>query len=157
MKGVRARRSWWGLAVVGLVGLTLAAAPVARAAPRRYALDPTQGRVEIHVGKTGLFGFAGHEHEIVAGAPRGSATFDPDRIAASAVDLTIDAAALRVSGQGEPADDVQKVQEAMLGPTCLDARRFPTIRFVSTAVVDAGAAGRAVATSRCTAISRCTG
>jgi polyisoprenoid-binding protein YceI len=141
MNGIRARGSWWGLPVAGLVGLTLVAAPVARAAPRRYALDPAQSRVEIHVGKTGVFGFAGHEHEVVAKALRGSATFDPDRIAASAVDLTIDAAALRVSGQGEPADDVPKVQEAMLGPTCLDAGRFPTIRFVSTAVAEAGAAG----------------
>jgi polyisoprenoid-binding protein YceI len=144
MRGVRARRSWWGLAVAGLA---LAVAPIARAAPRRYTLDPAQSRVEIHVGKTGLFGFAGHEHEVVAGTFRGSATFDPDRLAAAAVDVTIDAAALRVTGQGEPAEDVPKVQAAMVGPTCLDAGRFPTIRFVSTAVADAGggAGGRDLA------------
>ena len=89
MRGVRARRLWWGLAVAGLA---LAAAPIARAAPRRYTLDPAQSRVVIHVGKTGLFGFAGHEHQVVAGTFRGSATFDPDRIDASAVEVTIDAA-----------------------------------------------------------------
>jgi polyisoprenoid-binding protein YceI len=138
MRGVRARRSWWGLAVAGLA---LAAAPVARAAPRHYALDPAQSRVEIHVGKTGLFGFAGHEHQVVAGTFRGSVTFDPARIDASSVDVTIDAAALRVTGQGEPADDVPKVQAAMVGPTCLDAGRFPTIRFVSTGASEAGGAG----------------
>jgi polyisoprenoid-binding protein YceI len=128
--GVRACR-YVGL---GAVALALVAPPAARAAPRRYTLDPAQSRVEIHVGKTGLFGFAGHEHEVVAGTFRGSATFDPERPAASAVDLTIDAASLHVTGQGEPAEDVPKVQAAMVGPTCLDAGRFPTIRFVSTAV-----------------------
>jgi polyisoprenoid-binding protein YceI len=140
MRGARARRSW-GFAAAGLVALGWAAAPSARAAARRYTLDPAQSRVEIHVGKTGLFGFAGHEHEVVAGSFHGSATFDPDRVAASAVDLTIDAAALRVTGQGEPAGDVPKVQAAMVGPTCLDAGRFPTIRFVSSAVAEAAAAG----------------
>src|SRR5438045_3113325 len=103
------------------------AVPAVHAAPRRYQLDPAQSRVEIHVGKTGLFGFAGHEHEVVAGAFRGSATFDPDRAATSTVDLTFDAGALRVTGQGEPAGDAPKVQAAMLGPECLDAGRFPTI------------------------------
>jgi polyisoprenoid-binding protein YceI len=124
------------------------AVPIARAAPRRYLLDPAQSRVEIHVGKTGLFGFAGHEHEVVAGAFRGSATFDPERVAASMVDLTFDAAALRVTGQGEPAGDVPKVQAAMLGPECLDAARFRTIHFASTGVADAGAAGQAADSGR---------
>jgi polyisoprenoid-binding protein YceI len=136
MRGVGAWR-WTGLAALGFA---LAAAP-ARAAPRRYTLDPTQSRVEIHVGKTGLFGFAGHEHDVVAGTFLGSATFDPDRVIGSTVDLTIDAAALRVTGQGESADDVPKVQAAMVGPDCLDAGRFPTIRFVTTSIAEVGAAG----------------
>jgi polyisoprenoid-binding protein YceI len=137
MNGLGAWRSRLGLATAALA-LALAA-PAARAAPRRYALDPAASRLEIHVGKTGLLGFVGHAHEVVAGTFRGNATFDPDRIAASAVDLTIDAGALRVSGQGEPPADVPQVQAAMLGPTCLDANHFPTIRFVSGAVADAGA------------------
>jgi polyisoprenoid-binding protein YceI len=127
----------------GLTATALAlvlAAPGAHAAPRHYALDPAQSRVEIHVGKTGLFGFAGHEHEVVATGFRGSVTFDPDRAAGSTVDLTFDVAALRVTGQGEPAGDVPRVQAAMVGPECLDAARFPTIHFVSTGVADAGAA-----------------
>jgi polyisoprenoid-binding protein YceI len=139
MMGGRAFRSV-GLAVLGALGLALAAAPAARAAARRYTLDPAQSRVEIHVGKSGLFGFAGHEHEVVAGTFHGSATFDPEHLPASAVDVTLDAAALRVTGQGEPAEDVPKVQAAMVGPTCLDAGHFPTIHFVSTAVAEAGAA-----------------
>ena len=137
MGAVGARRSKMGLAAAALA--IAMATPAAHATPRVYALDPAASRLEIHVGKTGLLGFVGHAHEVVAGTFRGNATFDPDRIAASAVDLTIDAGALRVSGQGEPPADVPQVQAAMLGPTCLDAVRFPTIRFVSGAVAEAGA------------------
>ena len=118
----------------------LVAAP-ARAAPRVYTLEPAHSRLTIQVGKAGLFGFAGHEHEVVAGTFRGTATFDPERPLQSSVDLTFDAGALRVTGQGEPPADVPQVQAAMVGATCLDAGRFPTIRFVSTSVAAAGAVG----------------
>jgi len=54
-----------------------------RAAPRRYALDPAGSRLEIQVGKTGLFGFAGHEHQVLAGrlraAPRSPRRGSPPR------------------------------------------------------------------------------
>jgi polyisoprenoid-binding protein YceI len=120
--------------------VALVAAP-AWAAPRVYTLEPAHSRLTIRVGKAGVFGFAGHEHEVAAGAFRGTATFDPEQLAQSSVDLTFDAGALRVTGQGEPPADVPQVQAAMVGATCLDAGRFPAIRFVSTSVVAAGAAG----------------
>jgi polyisoprenoid-binding protein YceI len=129
------------LLLLVLVPLLLLPAPAARAAPRVYTLEAAHSRLTVRVGKAGLFGFAGHEHEVVAGAFRGTATFDPDRLAQSSVDLTFDAGALRVSGQGEPPEDVPQVQAAMVGPTCLDAGRFPTVRFVSRSVTVVGAAG----------------
>jgi polyisoprenoid-binding protein YceI len=125
------------LVVLPLVVVLLA--PVVRAAPRVYTLEAAHSRLTVHVGKAGLFGFAGHEHEVVAGALRGTATFDPVRPLQASVDLTFDAGALRVLGQGEPPEDVPQVQAAMVGPTCLDAGRFPTVRFVSRSVT--GAAG----------------
>lgn len=124
-----------------LVPVLVLLAPEARAAPRLYTLEPAHSRLTIHVGKAGLFGFAGHEHEVVAGAFRGTATFDPERPLQSSVDLTFEAGALRVSGQGEPPEDVPQVQAAMVGPSCLDAGRFSTVRFVSRSVTAAGAAG----------------
>jgi polyisoprenoid-binding protein YceI len=124
-----------------LLVLVLVAAAPAQAAPRVYTLDPAHSRLTIHVGKAGVFGFAGHEHEVVAGAFRGTATFEPERPAQSSVDLTFEAGTLRVTGQGEPPADVPQVQAAMVGATCLDAGRFPAIRFVSTSVAAAGAAG----------------
>jgi polyisoprenoid-binding protein YceI len=119
--------------MLGLALLSLAGGS-ASAAPRRYPIDPASSRVLIHVGKAGLLGFAGHEHEVIAPVHDGVATIDVDHPELSSVELTIHAAALHVTGRGEPPGDVPKVQQAMLGPECLDAGRFPTIRFVSKAV-----------------------
>jgi len=118
------------------------AAPSAQAQPRRYTLDPAASQLKIHVGKTGVFGFAGHEHDVVAGTFHGTATFDPDRIAQSAVDLTFEAGALRVTGKGEPKGDAAEVQAAMIGAACLDVNRFPAIRFVSKTVAAVGEGGK---------------
>jgi polyisoprenoid-binding protein YceI len=106
----------------------------ASAEPQPYTIDEAGSRIVIHVGKTGVFGFAGHEHEVVAPLHRGALVVDPAHVEASSADLSFDARALRVTGRGEPPKDVPKVQETMSGPTCLDAGRFPEIRFVSKAV-----------------------
>jgi polyisoprenoid-binding protein YceI len=106
----------------------------ASAEPGRYAVELGTSRVTIHVGKTGLFGFAGHEHEVVAPLQQGRIRVDRDHLESASVELIFEAAALRVTGREEPAADVPKVQAAMVGPDCLDAGRFPTIRFVSKAV-----------------------
>jgi polyisoprenoid-binding protein YceI len=120
-----------------LLSLELSA-PLAHATPRRYVLDPSASRLTIHVGKTGLFGFAGHEHEVVAGTFLGSATFDPDQIAQSTLDVTFQAGALHVAEKGEPPGDAPQVQATMVGPDCLDAGRFATVRFVSKTVTGDG-------------------
>jgi polyisoprenoid-binding protein YceI len=120
-----------------LLSLELSA-PLAHAAPRRYVLDPSASRLTVHVGKTGLFGFAGHEHEVVAGTFLGSATFDPDQIAQSTLDLTFQAGALRVVEKSEPPGDAPQVQATMVGPDCLDATRFATVHFVSKTVTGDG-------------------
>jgi polyisoprenoid-binding protein YceI len=101
---------------------------------RRYALDASASQVVVHVGKSGLLSIAGHEHEVVGGAPQGTVSADPERLQQASVDVSFSAPALRVTGKGEPAGDVPKVQQAMLGPECLDAARHPSIQFTSTAV-----------------------
>jgi polyisoprenoid-binding protein YceI len=128
-------------ALVVLVFASVLMPPGVEAAPRVYRLDPAQSRLTVEVGKAGVFGFAGHEHQVVAGVFRGTATFDPERLGQSSVDLTFEAGALRVTGKGEPPGDVPQVQATMVSPTCLDVGRFPAIRFVSRSVAAAGAAG----------------
>jgi polyisoprenoid-binding protein YceI len=122
------RRSWTAFLAVSLL------CGSAQARPARYVLDARGSRFAIQVGKAGLFGFAGHEHEIVAGAFQGTVVADEEDIGRSSVEVSFDAAGLRVTGKGEPRKDVPRVQEAMVGPKCLDVSRYPAIRFVSRTV-----------------------
>jgi polyisoprenoid-binding protein YceI len=92
----------------------------ANAEARQYTLDPKASQIVIHVGKSGLFRFAGHEHDVVVGSFRGKAVVDPEQIERSSVEITIDAASLRITGKGRPAQDVSEVQANMTGPKCLD-------------------------------------
>src|SRR5262249_2579681 len=56
-----------GLALgLALLSLSAGSGGTASAAPRRYAIDPASSRVLIQVGRAGVLGFAGHEHEVIA-------------------------------------------------------------------------------------------
>jgi polyisoprenoid-binding protein YceI len=104
------------------------------AASRTYVVDAAQSLVQVMVGKSGAFSFAGHEHEVLAPSVSGEVVADPDDLATSVVSLSFEAAALKVTGKGEPAKDVPKVQEKMVGAEVLDATRHPTISFRSRSV-----------------------
>jgi polyisoprenoid-binding protein YceI len=93
----------------------------------------------VHVGRSGLFGFAGHEHEVKGHAAAGEVVADEDALARSSVSLEFAAGQLEVSGQGEPAEDVPKVQAKMLGPEVLDVGRYPRVTFRSTSVTGTAA------------------
>ncbi len=119
--------------VFGLCGWLALAAP-AVAAERVYVVDPAASRLTIGVGRGGLFKFAGHTHQVVAPVAEGRVMADVASLAASSVTLAFRSSELKVLPEGEPAGDAPKVQAAMLGPKVLDAARFPTIAFRSTAV-----------------------
>lgn len=117
----------------------MAAVAGGAAAAEVYDVDPAQSSLTVHVGKAGLFRFAGHEHEVTAPVGSGRIEADASDLARSSVTLSFRAADLRVTGRDEPPEDRPKVQEAMVGPKVLDAARFPAIRFTSKTV-----AGRAL-------------
>jgi polyisoprenoid-binding protein YceI len=104
------------------------------AAPRTFTIDGNASTAAAHVGKTGILGAAGHEHNVVAKIIQGEVVLDAEDLAASSVDLIVDARTLRVSEEGEPEGDQPKVQEAMRGPQVLDVGRFGTIHFGSNSV-----------------------
>lgn len=97
-------------------------------------------RVVIRVGKAGAFSFAGHPHTVVAPVA-GTVTLDPTDPSQSGVVVEIDTASLRVTGEGEPAQDVPEVQRVMLSDRVLDAGRYPKIAFRSRRVTASGRAG----------------
>ena len=119
---------------LALWALALGPALPAGAAPRTYVIDASASAVQVHVGKSGVFGFAGHTHEVLAPRFDGRVEADPEDLARSSVELAFAASALKVSEQGEPEGDAPKVQDVMSGPKVLDVARFPAIRFRSQQV-----------------------
>lgn len=116
------------------VVLALAGAVPAAAATRTYVIDASASAVQVHVGKSGVFGFAGHTHEVAAERFEGRVEADPEDLARSSVELSFEASGLKVSAQGEPEGDAPKVQQVMAGPKVLDVARFPGIVFRSRTV-----------------------
>ena len=88
-------------------------------------LDPEHTTFTIHVGKTGLFSFAVHEHKVRSPITDGAI----DETGEGHIWLRIDARALTVL----PEKDQAEVQTTMQTQV-LESDRFPEIRFASTKV-----------------------
>lgn len=102
--------------------------------PKILTIDSVGSEVMVHVGKAGLFRFAGHTHEVAASRIRGSLDLNRENPARSNVHLEIDTSSLTVTGRGEPAGDVAEVQRVMHSEDVLDVEKFPTITFVSRGI-----------------------
>ena len=112
--------------------LLTSAAPVAQNG--QFQIDQTATSVLVRVGKGGLFSFAAHDHEVAAPALAGTILLDQTDITRSNISLEFDAAALKVTGKGEPAKDVPEVQQVMLSDRVLDVQQYPKIVFRSNRV-----------------------
>jgi polyisoprenoid-binding protein YceI len=102
--------------------------------PQVFKIDPANSHVLIRVGKTGIFGFAGHTHEVVAPDVEGQVDIDQKNWTRSSVSLEFQTAALEVSAQGESPNDVSSIQQTMRGEQVLDVKRFPSVVFKSRRV-----------------------
>jgi polyisoprenoid-binding protein YceI len=113
------------------------------AAAEVLELDAPASHVRVHLGRAGLAGFLGHDHDIEAPVTEGRLEIvdsDPSR---SSVRLAFEAARLAVVPGSEPEKDVPKVEARMRGPEVLDTAAHPAITFESSAVRERpGAAGR---------------
>ncbi len=106
-----------------------------------FEVDAAQSLLRLEVGRSGLFSFAGHRHEVLASGFSGHVVAVPEDVTRSSLVVTFPATGLRVSGKGEPPEDVPKVQARMQGPDVLDVARFAEIVFRSTAIEGRQAAG----------------
>jgi polyisoprenoid-binding protein YceI len=116
------------------LALLAAAAGPLEAETEAYAVDPATSHVRIHLGRTGLLKFLGHDHEIEAPVAEGRVEVvdsDPTR---SSVALRFESARLSLVPGSEPESDIPKVEERMRGPQVLEVTRYPEIAFVSTSV-----------------------
>lgn len=98
-----------------------------------FVVDPAASHVRIHLGRSGLLKFLGHDHEIDAPIAEGRVEAGQDARGAS-VSLRFEARRLAVVPGTEPAGDIPKVEERMRGPEVLDVERHPEIVFASSAV-----------------------
>ena len=114
--------------------MAISATIVTAQEPQEFVIDPGQTTITLHVGRAGVFAFAGHDHEVVVPSMQGQITLDRPNVSRSTVSVTFDATALKVTGKGEPAEDVPEVQRVMLSDQVLDVQRHPTITFQSRQV-----------------------
>ena len=103
----------------GIVGLTAQAT-------ERFAIDPAASTITLQAGKSGVFSFAGHDHEIVAPVSDGEIALDRLDISRSRISIRFDAKSLKVTGRGEPAGDVAEVQQVMLSDRVLNVQNIPS-------------------------------
>jgi polyisoprenoid-binding protein YceI len=96
-------------------------------------IDVEHSTITVHVYRSGLFSFAGDNHQIEA--PIASGTVDQ---AARTVDLTVDVRRMRVLDPSLSASKRSQVQEKMLSPDVLDPDRYSEIKFRSTRVEQEG-------------------
>src|SRR5437667_6121253 len=86
---------------------------------QQHNIDTQKSTLTIHVGKTGAFSALGHEHEVRAPIHSGTA----DTGSHPAVEIHVDARALRVIDKDDSDEDRAEVQKTMLGPEVLDTER----------------------------------
>jgi polyisoprenoid-binding protein YceI len=112
---------------VGLLALA------SRVGAADFEIDPASSRVIVHVGKAGVFGFAGHTHEITAPARAGRVHADPGNLSASSVRVELRARDFQVVAEKEHGDDAPKVQ-ATMERDVLEVEAHPDIAFTSSSV-----------------------
>jgi polyisoprenoid-binding protein YceI len=97
-------------------------------------MDSAATTITVHVERAGIFAFAGHDHEIIAPLSQGQITLDRSDVGRSTFSAEFDASALKVTGKGEPPEDVAEVQRVMLSGRVLDVERYRKITFRSQSI-----------------------
>ena len=116
------------------VFLAASLACVLGASAQQRNIDTQKSTLTVHVGKTGVFSGFGHEHEVRAPILSGTA----DTGNHPAVEIHVDARALRVIDKDASEHERTEVQQTMLGPEVLDSESHKEILFTSTAADSAG-------------------
>lgn len=121
MPGKFSRSTRW----IVVAGLTIVFFGASGAEKR--PMDTQQSRLTVLVGKSGFFSGFAHDHEISAPIARG----EVESSTPASVEFTVETAKLKVVDPNESESTRADVQQTMLGPSVLDAGRFPEIKFVS--------------------------
>ena len=120
-------RSRTYLIILLLLITTSGAILLGQVSPSGASIDFEHSTMTVHVSRSGLFSFAGDNHEIRA--PIASGMLNE---ATRSVELRVDVRGMRVLDPNLKTDKRAQVQEKMLSPDVLDPDRFPEIEFRST-------------------------
>ncbi len=114
------------------------------ATPVTWKLDPKASGLHARTFKDGVASGFAHDHVIEATEVDGKVTLDPGDPSTFTIEITVQTASLKADDprlrhayglDGEiDADDRETIEESMKDDEQLDVKRYPTIRFVSTAV-----------------------
>jgi polyisoprenoid-binding protein YceI len=126
--------------LVWLLALAATGAPL-EARPESYEVDPAASHLRIHLGRTGLMKFLGHDHEIEAPIAEGRVEVVDDDPTRARVTLRLDSVRLSLVPGSEPSDDIPKIEMRMRGPEVLEVARYPEIVFASRSVRSQGKDG----------------
>src|SRR5258708_20074292 len=88
---------------------------------QQHNIDTQKSTLTIHVGKTGVFSGLGHEHEVRAPIQSGIA----DTGSHAAVEIHVDARALRVIDKDASGKDRTEGQKTLLAPEVLPTTHHP--------------------------------
>jgi polyisoprenoid-binding protein YceI len=97
-------------------------------------IDISHSRLTVHVGKTGFFSAAAHNHEIAAPISKG----EVESSKPLSVWFDVNVAAMKVVDADISDSDRSDVQQRMLGPEVLDSANFHEIHFASESVESIG-------------------
>ena len=137
MQVTQRSRNWRASAAVLALAGTLIACPgraqVADSLGRAGSYQLIRAsRLEVKTGKSGLFGFAGHEHLIRANAFHGEVTYSPEDPARTTIHIQVLTDSLEVLTPPD-TEEIRKVTASMRGEV-LEVERYPEIRFDSKSV-----------------------
>lgn len=160
---------WPGTRLQLLLPLLLAVSPFEQEAltapeqaPQAYRILPAESYFVLKTGRSGLLGFLGHEHGVLATDWTANLCIDPERLANSSVAITVPVDSLRIDSPqarrlaglepdgGPDAETTAEIQAKMLGPEMLDAAQYPTITFRSDSIRVAGVDTDAIVAGRMT-------
>jgi polyisoprenoid-binding protein YceI len=116
----------------------------AQAQPMRVTVDKSRSHIIAVTYRSGLLGFLGHEHAILATEWSTGICYAPDEISQSSVQITIPTESLRIDSQrardianlgpGPSEEEIQEIQVTMLSEENLAAAQYPRLTFESSSV-----------------------
>lgn len=119
-------------AIVELLPLLFGLPPgTATASSSHWTVDYAKSFLVVRTSSAGLLSALGHDHEIMVRKFSGEIVFDPSKASEAALVLDIDATSLAVV-ENESASDRDEIEKEM-NDSVLESRKYPTIRFESTA------------------------